>query len=262
MVSDSLNPVSRAACELGQAGQRPGTNLFPDFRRKDAYTPLQWCRAMQNIALFPIPNSVNFPWVPCPLHVFEPRYRKMVRYCVDENMLMGVCHTKKMLHSNQREQTIEEALNSNQATYKPLGVFSAGPVQLLEELDDGRLLIRVDNEVRFQLGEEKQTLPFSIWSCEELLDQPCDREAEARLQQSQTKILKRLLAVTHANDQAQAVLKSDYWQAMPAHKFSFAVAGLLGMAPDTSQALLEMTDAQQRLDTVLEMINGMGPVIS
>src|SRR5210317_1249926 len=108
---------------------------------------------MPQVALFPIPNSVNFPWVPCPLHVFEPRYRQMVRHCIDENMLMGVCHTEKVLHRNQREQTIEEALNSNQATYKPLGIFSAGPVQLLEELDDGRMLIQVDNALRLQLVE-------------------------------------------------------------------------------------------------------------
>lgn len=217
---------------------------------------------MYDVALFPIPNSVNFPWVPCPLHVFEPRYRQMVRRCIDESMLIGVCHTEKLVHRNEREQTIEEALNSNQATYKPRGIFSAGPVQMLEELEDGRMLIQVDNEVRLHLREEKQTLPFSIWSCEELLDQPCDREAETVLEQSQAKILNRLLAITHANEQAQVMLKSDHWQEMPAHKFSFAVAGLLEMAPDTSQALLEMTNAQQRLDTVLEMINAIGPVVS
>lgn len=217
---------------------------------------------MHDVALFPIPNSVNFPWVPCPLHVFEPRYRQMVRHCIDENMLMGVCHTEKVLHRNQREQTIEEALNSNQATYKPLGIFSAGPVQLLEELDDGRMLIQVDNALRLQLVEEKRTLPFSIWSCEELLDQVCSPEAERALEQSQAKILNRLLAITHANEHMQQMLKSAHWQAMPAHKFSFAVAGLLGMPPDTSQALLEMTSAQQRLDTVLEMINAIGPAVS
>ena len=217
---------------------------------------------MHDVALFPIPNSVNFPGVPCPLHVFEPRYRQMVRHCIDENMLMGVCHTEKVLHRNTREQTIEEALNSNQTTYKPTGIFSAGPVQLLEELDDGRMLIQVDNTLRLQLVEEKRTLPFSIWSCEELLDQPRSREAETTLEQSQAKILNRLLAITHADEQVQQMLKSDHWQAMPAHKFSFAVAGLLGMPPDTSQALLEMTSAQQRLDTVLEMINVVGPAVS
>ena len=49
---------------------------------------------------------------------------------------------------------------------------------------------------------------------------------------------------------------------MPSQAFSFAVAGLLGMVPETSQALLEMTNAQQRLNTVLEMINTIGSTLS
>ena len=217
---------------------------------------------MVDVALFPIPNSVNFPGVPCPLHVFEPRYRQMVRHCIDQNLLMGVCHTEKVVHHREREQTIEEALKSNQATYKPKGIFSAGPVQMLQELDDGRMLVQVDNEIRLQLGEEIQTLPFSIWACEELLDEPLDEAGELALQQSQAKILKRLLAIAHDNEQAQEMLNSGHWQAMPAREFSFAAAGLLGMTPETSQALLELTNAQMRLDTVLEMINAIGPALS
>jgi Lon protease-like protein len=31
------------------------------------------------VALFPLPNAVLFPGVPLPLHIFEPRYREMVR---------------------------------------------------------------------------------------------------------------------------------------------------------------------------------------
>jgi len=217
---------------------------------------------MVDVALFPIPNSVNFPGVPCPLHVFEPRYRQMVRHCIDHNLLMGVCHTEKVVHHREREQTVDEALSSNQATYKPQGIFSAGPVQLLQELDDGRMLIQVDNKVRLQLGKEKQTLPFSIWACEELLDETLDEAGVLALQQSQAKVLKRLLAITHDNEQAQEMLNSVHWQAMPAHEFSFAAAGLLGMTPETSQALLEMTNAQVRLDTILEMINAIGSTLS
>lgn len=217
---------------------------------------------MVDVALFPVPNSVNFPGVPCSLHVFEPRYRQMVRQCIDQNLLMGVCHTEKVLHRKEREQTLEEALNSNQATYKPRGIFSAGPVELLEELEDGRMLIQVNNEVRLQLGEEKQTLPFGIWACEELVDEALDETGELALNQSQSKILQRLLAVTHGNEDAQDMLNSVHWRSMPAQTFSFAVAGLLGMPPETSQALLEMTSAQMRLDTVLEMINTMGTALS
>ena len=217
--------------------------------------------AMVDVALFPIPDSVNFPGVPCPLHVFEPRYRQMVHHCIDQKLLMGVCHTEKVVHQRERAQTVEEALSSNQATYKPRGVFSAGPVHLLQKLDDGRLLVQVDTEVRLQLVEQKQTLPFSIWACEELLDEALDRAGELALEQSKMKILKRLLAITHHNQRAQKMLNSSRWQEMPAHEFSFAVAGLLVMPSEISQQLLEMTHPQARLDAVLEMINTMGPAL-
>jgi Lon protease-like protein len=177
-------------------------------------------------------------------------------------MLMGVCHTEKVLHQHNREQTVEEALASNQATYKPCAIFSAGPVTILQELDDGRMLIQVDNELRLRRVEEQQTLPFSIWSCEELHDEPCSQESELVLKQSQAKILQRLIVITHGNEQAQKMLKSAHWQTMAAQKFSFAVAGLLGMEAETAQALLELTNAQKRLDCVLEMINGIGPAVS
>lgn len=217
---------------------------------------------MIDCALFPIPDSVNFPGVPCSLHVFEPRYRQMVRQCIEQGLLMGVCHTEKILHHRDREQTIEEALNSNQATYKPQGIFSAGPVELLEELEDGRMLIHVNNEIRLKLGEERQTLPFGIWACEELLDDVLDEAGELALQRGQAKVLQRLLAITHGNEDAQKMLNSERWQAMPAQSFSFAVAGLLGIPPEVSQTLLEMTSAQERLDTILEMINTMATALS
>ena len=212
---------------------------------------------MIDVALFPIPNAVSFPWIPYPLHVFEPRYRQMVRHCIDEEMLMGVCHTEKVLHSHSREQTVEEALKSNQTTYKPCEVFSAGPVILLEELDDGRLLIQVDTQVRLQLREEKQTLPFSIWSAEELVDDAGPPGGEKAIEQCKEKILHRLLAITHNSEKLQTILKSDHWQNMPPQHFSFAVAGMLGMDADVAQHLLEITDTRQRLDTLLEIINGM-----
>ncbi len=213
-----------------------------------------------DVAIFPIPNCVNFPGVPCPLHVFEPRYRQMVKHCVEHDMLMGVCHTEKLLHANEKSQTIEEALNSNQSTYKPQGIFSAGLVQVLQELSDGRMMIQVDTSVRLRLDTEIQTLPFSIWRCEEVPDEAFDAEAELLLSQTQDKIMQRLLVLTHDNSQAQELLSGDYWRDMPAQAFSYAVAGLLQMPAELSQHLLEMTHPQQRLDEILGLLNQAGPV--
>jgi len=211
---------------------------------------------VQDVALFPIPGSVTFPGIPCPLHVFEPRYRQMVRHCVESGMPMGVCHTEKVLHANERSQTTDEALRSNQSTYKPRTVFSAGPVSLLHELDDGRLMISVETDKRLVLKEERQTLPFSIWRCEELVDAKPDDDTGQRLSQYKEKILNRLIALTHGQPDIQERLRGEHWQDMPVEAFSFAISGSIGMDPELAQYLLETTDTLHRLDTLLQLING------
>ena len=210
---------------------------------------------MIEVALFPIPNSVNFPGVPCPLHVFEPRYRKMVWHCLDNQLPIGVCHTKKVLHAPDNQQTLEKALTTNQATYKPCDIFSAGPVTLLEELDDGRMVIEIDIDIRLRLQSEVQTLPFSIWACEEWLDQPGSGRHAVMLEQTRQKILQRLVALTHGTPEYQEALKSNYWREMAVQDFSFSVMGMLGMDADLKQEILEMTESTERLQKTLEILN-------
>ncbi|MFT6371952.1 MAG: Lon protease-like protein [Gammaproteobacteria bacterium] len=211
---------------------------------------------MIEVALFPIPNAVNFPGLPTPLHVFEPRYRKMVKYCIDNKVMMGVCHTEKVLHANKRDQTQAEALNSNHSTYKPCAVFSAGMVELLEEMDDGRMAILVNFETRLQLQLERQTLPFNIWDCEPYEDElPEDNDSAGLLKQSHEKIMQRLLIISHGNDEAQKMLKGDHWQNMSPIEFSFLVNGLISIPTEDKQALLEMRHPHKRLNTILEIVN-------
>ncbi|MGE0328548.1 MAG: LON peptidase substrate-binding domain-containing protein [Polyangiaceae bacterium] len=46
--------------------------------------------ALENLALFPLPEVVLFPGVLLPLHVFEPRYRKLTEDCLAGSQIMGV----------------------------------------------------------------------------------------------------------------------------------------------------------------------------
>jgi Lon protease-like protein len=155
------------------------------------------------LPLFPIPDSINFPGVPMPLHAFEPRYRQMVKYCIDNNVMMGFCHTEKVVHAKTGEQSQEEVLSSNQSTYTPCAVFSAGTVALLEEMDDGRMAIMVNFETRLKLQQERQTLPFNIWACEPYEDEPLEGDAlVGSLRLSHEKIMQRLLIISHGNDEA------------------------------------------------------------
>jgi Lon protease-like protein len=212
---------------------------------------------MIDVALFPIPKSVNFPGLPIPLHVFEPRYREMVRYCIENDVMLGVCHTRGVVHEIKRPQTPEEALNSNQATYKPRDVFSAGKVELLEELVDGRMGIVVHFDTRLELKQVRQILPFSIWACDLYEDDPIEDKDLALLEQTHEKIMQRLLTMSHNNDEAKKLLTSEKWQNLSATEFSFMVNGLFGMPASVKQDILEMKHPQRRLDTLLKMINSV-----
>ncbi|MDO7667383.1 MAG: LON peptidase substrate-binding domain-containing protein, partial [Pseudomonadota bacterium] len=213
---------------------------------------------MIEVALFPIPNSVNFPGVPISLHVFEPRYRKMVKYCIHHNMMMGVCHTEKVVHAKTRDQTQEEVLSSNQSTYKPCAVFSAGKVELLEEMDDGRMVILVNFETRLKLQKERQTLPFNIWACKPYEDEPLeDENLVGSLKQSHEKIMQRLMTISYGNDEVQKILANEHWQNMSSIEFSFLVNGLIAMPAEIKQDLLEMRRPKERLDAILKMVNSI-----
>lgn len=210
---------------------------------------------MINVALFPIPECVSFPGTIFPLHVFEPRYRVMVQHCIEHDMPMGVCHTQKLVHPGKQQQTLEQALNTNQATYKPYPVFSAGRCELVKTLDDGRMLINVHISERYQALESIQTLPFSIYACEVYKDESLNAQDIATTEQLQQKILKRLLALTNDAKKVQQQLMSDEWQNKDPVEFSFELLNILQIGAEMRQQLLEKRSPVDRLDTVLQFLN-------
>ena len=211
---------------------------------------------MTDIALFPIPNCVAFPGTVFPLHVFEPRYRSLVKHCLEHEILLGICHTQKVLHESKAgQQSVEEALRSNQATYKPKEIFSAGRCELQQTLDDGRMLIHVLLSGRYRLVEEVQTLPFSIGRCERIDDEPVSEEARDAVAQAKEKVLKRLLAITAGSPRMQHVLLSPTWQSMDPVDFSFELFGVLRMEAELQQQILELTSPRARLEHVLALLN-------
>lgn len=78
------------------------------------------------IPLFPLPNVVLFPGIPLPLHVFEPRYRDMVRDAVRGPRLIGMV----LLRGDWQAQYLGQP--------EIFGVGTVGEIGHLEELPDGR----------------------------------------------------------------------------------------------------------------------------
>ena len=214
---------------------------------------------MPNIALFPIPECVAFPGTIFPLHVFEPRYREMVNHCLEQNMPMAVTHTETLISPSPKNQTTEQAMQSNQATYKPYTVFSAGKVELIETLKDGRMLIDVHLNERLYAVTELQQLPFLIYECEPYLDRPLTDDDIAQSEQLKQKLLKRLLALTNHSEAIQEQLQSARWQEMDVVEFSFRLFGLVRLEGDISQQILQCRSPVERLHIALQMLNKITP---
>jgi len=94
------------------------------------------------IAIFPLPNVVLFPQVDLPLHIFEPRYREMVRDAMDGDRLIGMV----LLQGGGREAEPE---------LPP--IYPVGCVGRIEEfglLEDGRSNLILRGRRRFTVTEE------------------------------------------------------------------------------------------------------------
>jgi uncharacterized protein len=100
------------------------------------------------IPLFPLPNVVFFPGVPLPLHIFEPRYRAMVRDATAGSGLIGV-----MLLRGDWEP------HYHSKTAPIFQVGTAGEAVRVDELPDGRfnLVLRGVREfvVRTEPAQDK-----------------------------------------------------------------------------------------------------------
>lgn len=96
------------------------------------------------IAVFPLPNLLLMKKVPMPLHIFEPRYRKMLHDCVSENRLLTVTPLK-MSGDYHHEMVV------------------AGIPQIIEKLGEGKSNILLQGDQKFELLEVVQERPYIIF---------------------------------------------------------------------------------------------------
>jgi len=81
------------------------------------------------IPIFPLPNVVLFPGVPLPLHIFEPRYRAMVRDAAAGHEIIGMALLRGDWQKNY------------QGNPEIFDTGCAGKVVNVEQLQDGKFNI-------------------------------------------------------------------------------------------------------------------------
>jgi Lon protease-like protein len=91
--------------------------------------------------LFPLAGAILFPRAQLPLHIFEPRYREMVRDAVDGDGMIAIVQPQLVEVKDDRKQPLY-----------PVGCV--GEIVGLEELEDGRFNIVLNGSNRFRIVSE------------------------------------------------------------------------------------------------------------
>ncbi len=106
------------------------------------------------IPIFPLPNLVLFPGIRVPLHIFEPRYRRMVADVAEGDRLIGMILLKGEWQQNY---VMQERYHSYPDIFE---IGCAGRIDELVELPDGRYNLVLRGLSEFRVLHEIRERPY------------------------------------------------------------------------------------------------------
>ena len=183
---------------------------------------------MARLPLFPL-NLVLFPGEHLPLHIFETRYREMIRYCQTEDKPFGVLLVQ------------DEAMAS-------VGCL-ARIKTVIKSYADGRSDIRVRGEGRFRVTESYEDRAYLTADIQPI-SEPQARAAPMLRERIIAQHLRFLELLGEAPRPARYE-NVDY--------LSYLIAQQAGLTLAQKQALLEMPAEQERMTFLVEHLADMIP---
>ena len=182
------------------------------------------------LPLFPL-DLVLLPSVPLPLHIFEPRYKEMIKECLDQKRAFGIVRAK------------EEAFVNTGCTAEIINVLKAYP--------DGRMNILVEGQKRFevlQINQERSFLQAEVFYLEDESEPAASAEVEKALR-------------LHGEIMELAGARPDAPEKAELSQLAYRLAGSLPFDPDFQQALLEMNSEAQRIRAIISFFERILPVL-
>src|SRR5712692_8346895 len=187
------------------------------------------------LPLFPL-NTVLFPHMPLPLHVFEQRYRIMVSDCLEAGHSFGVVG-------------IREGLETGPAL--PYDIGTLAKIVRIDRMEDGRMNLLVSGASRFRILETATDRPY-LRGRIEILPEAGDEvagigeltDAAAAAFRDYSNLLRELV-----NEKPE-----PFEPPMDPELLSYLVAGTLTLQLPQKQALLEFPRTDERLRAELELL--------
>lgn len=179
------------------------------------------------LPIFPL-DLVLLPGVPLPLHIFEPRYKKMIAECLEQNKPFGV-------------------VRASSDGVADIGC-TAEIMSVTRKYDDGRMDILTRGVERFeviQVNEDREFLQAEIAVVEDEPEKPAAQMVTQAVR-LHAEISKLAGAESSGPDQH-------------ARNLSFLLAGSLPLDLDFKQSLLSTLSEAKRLEAVIGYLEAILP---
>lgn len=193
----------------------------------------------RELPIFPLP-IVLFPGAPQPLHIFEPRYRRLLDDCLAADQRFGIAYV------------VPDRAGETDPVPTPGDVGCVALVRSTQRLPDGRSNILTVGERRFVLcrwiASER---PYRLAEVEEFDDEP-DHLGEAAglaaVVREKFQRLARALSVLTGREEEETTLSAD-----PV-LLSFHVAAELELEPEAKRQLQRLRSTTQRLGQLAALL--------
>ena len=182
------------------------------------------------IPLFPL-DLVLLPGVPLPLHIFEPRYKEMIRECLDQKKHFGL-------------------VRMHDETMATIGC-TAEIIQVLKAYPDGRSDILTEGKRRFevlQTNQERSFLQAEVF----FLDDDTSTASSSDIQTA-LRLHDEIMQLAGAQPESRGEIDTN--------QLAYRLAGSLPFDPDFQQALLEMNVEADRMQAIISFFQRILPVL-
>jgi Lon protease-like protein len=188
------------------------------------------------IPLFPLPNVVLFPNVFLPLHIFEPRYRRMVSDALEGDRIIGMV----LLRPGW------EADYEGMPSVYPIGC--AGLITHAESLPDGRHNIVLRGLEKFRVVSEREQRGYRVAEVETLMEDVAESERVSI--RAERRRLEALLVPQPQGRGSDPKVPAS----MADEDLVNALAQYLELEPVERQALLEREGLLARCRSLIELL--------
>lgn len=192
----------------------------------------------RDLPLFPL-NTVLFPRMPLPLHIFEPRYQEMMTRCIRNRIGFGVL---LITEGNEVADTPETVT-----------VGTVARIVNVDELDDGRMNMLTMGVVRFRLLKTYNHHPYLSGDIESWPDEMGDPKTLAKLTREAHKAY-----INYVTDLSELMDEEDrpgqIVAPMDPQVLSYTIAANLQVQSEDKQRLLEIDTVEERLESELKLL--------